>query len=75
LIEVLDWARGEVFKEGSKILAELNVADEGSRLWIALPAFVARRLAAVFKSGENKSCWRRAGLLSLATRWLDSVVA
>jgi hypothetical protein len=63
LIEALDWARGEVLKEGSKILAELNVADEGSGLWIALPAFVARRLAAVFKSGKSRRCWQRAALI------------
>ena len=64
LIKTLDWARREVLKEGSKIIAELNVADEGSALWIALPAFVARRLAAVFKSGEIRSCWHRAALIA-----------
>jgi hypothetical protein len=60
LIEVLDWARGEVLKEGDKILAELGVPKEHRVLWISLLAFVNRRLAAVFKGGEGKRCWERA---------------
>jgi hypothetical protein len=64
LIERLDWARNEVLKEGDKILAELGVPEEHRGLETALLAFVARRLAAVFKSGEVKRCWRRAALIA-----------
>ncbi len=52
LIEALDWARGEVLKEG--------VAEERRGLETALLAFVARRLAAVFKSG---GCWRKIAFI------------
>jgi hypothetical protein len=55
LIEALDWARGEVLKEG--------VAEERRGLETALLAFVARRLAAVFKSGEYRRCWRRIAFI------------
>ena len=63
LIERLDWARGEVLKEGGKILAELGIPEDRRGLKNSLLAFVARRLAAVFKSGESKRCWRRAALI------------
>jgi len=65
LIERLDWARDEALKEGDKILAELGIPEEGRGLWTALVvAFVVRRLAAVFKSGEIRRCWRRAALIA-----------
>jgi hypothetical protein len=63
LIDALDWARGEVLKEGGKILAELGIPEERRGLKNSLLAFVARRLAAVFKSGESKRCWQRAALI------------
>jgi len=56
LIEALDWARGEVLKEG--------VPKERRGLWVALLAFVARRLAAVFKSGEGRRCWHRIAFIA-----------
>jgi tetratricopeptide (TPR) repeat protein len=59
LIKAMDWARGEVLKEGDKILAELGVPEEDRGLRPSLLAFVVRRLAAVFKSGESKRCWQR----------------
>jgi hypothetical protein len=64
LIERLGWARNEVLKEGDKILAELGVPEEHRGLETALLAFVARRLAAVFKNGEIKRCWHRAALIA-----------
>ena len=64
LIEALDCARREVLEEGGKILAELGVPEKDMELGAALLAFVARRLAAVFKSGEVKRCWRRAVLIA-----------
>ena len=82
LIEALDWARGEVLKEGAetlaelgitkeealkvynKVLAELNVPEEGRELVVSLLAFDVRRLAAVFKSGEGRRCWQRAALIA-----------
>ncbi|MFZ8808923.1 MAG: hypothetical protein ACO2PN_12590, partial [Pyrobaculum sp.] len=63
LIERLDWARGEVLKEGGKILAELGIPEERRGLENSLLAFVAKRLAAVFKSGESRRCWQRAALI------------
>jgi tetratricopeptide (TPR) repeat protein len=63
LIKTLDWARGEVLKEGDKVLAELGIPKKGRGLKTALLAFVVRRLAAVFKSGESRRCWRRAALI------------
>jgi hypothetical protein len=64
LIEALDWARDEASKEVEKIFAELGIPKERRGLETALLAFVARRLAAVFKSGEVKRCWRRAALIA-----------
>jgi KaiC/GvpD/RAD55 family RecA-like ATPase len=63
LIEALDWARDEVLKEGDKILAELGIPEERRGLENSLLAFVAKRLAAVFKSGEVRHCWQRAALI------------
>jgi hypothetical protein len=63
LLEALDWARDEMLKEGSKILAELGVPEEGRVSAMALLAFVIRRLAAVFKSNEIRRCWQRAALI------------
>jgi hypothetical protein len=60
LIKALDWARDEVLKEGGKILAELGIPEERRGPENSLLAFVARRLAAVFKSGESRRCWQRA---------------
>jgi hypothetical protein len=64
LIDALDWARGEVLKEGGKILAELGVPEKDRRLLMSLLAFVNRRLAAVFKGGEGKRCWERAAFIA-----------
>jgi len=64
LIEALDWARGEVLKEGGKILAELGIPEERRGLETALLAFVTRRLAAVFKSDESRRCWKRVALIA-----------
>ncbi len=82
LIKALDWARGEVPKEGGKILAELGIPkdkalkvfniilakfgipEKDRELATSLLVFISRRLAAVFKSDENKSCWRRAALIA-----------
>jgi hypothetical protein len=64
LIKALDWARDEALKEVKKIFAELGVPEEDRELGTALLAFVARRLAAVFKSGESRSCWKRVALIA-----------
>jgi hypothetical protein len=64
LIKALDWARGEVLKEGAETLAKLGIPKKDRGLWAALLAFVVRRLAAVFKSGESKGCWRRAAFIA-----------
>jgi hypothetical protein len=64
LIKALDWARGEVLKEGAETLAKLGVPEEGRISAVALLAFVVRRLAAVFKSGEVRGCWRRAAFIA-----------
>jgi hypothetical protein len=64
LIEALDWARGEVLKEGGKILVEFNVPEERRVSAMALLAFVAKRLAAVFKSGESRRCRQRTALIA-----------
>jgi len=64
LIKALDWARDEVLKEGAETLAELGVPEEDRGLGTGLLAFVVRRLAAVFKSGEVRSCWRRAAFIA-----------
>ncbi len=63
LIEALEWARDEVLKEGGKILAELGIPEERREPENSLPAFVAKRLAAVFKRGESRRCWQRAALI------------
>ena len=63
LIEALNWARGETSKEVDKIFAELGFPEERRGLETALLAFVARRLAAVFKSDESRSCWKRVALI------------
>ncbi len=64
LIKALNWARDEVLKEGGKILAELGIPEERRGLETALLAFVARRLAAVFKSDESRRCWERVALIA-----------
>ncbi len=64
LIEALDWARGEVLKEGAETFAKLGVPEGGRGSAMALLAFVARRLAAVFKSGKSRRCWHRAALIA-----------
>jgi len=61
LIGALDWARGEVLKEGGKILAELGIPEKDRELLASLLVFVNRRLAAVFKGG---GCWERAALIA-----------
>jgi hypothetical protein len=64
LMEALDWARGEVLKEGGEILAELGVPEKDRGIRGPLLAFVNRRLAAVFKGGEGKRCWERAAFIA-----------
>jgi hypothetical protein len=64
LIEALDWARGEVLKEGAETFAKLSVPEDGRDTENSLLAFVVRMLAAVFKRGESRSCWRRAALIA-----------
>jgi nucleotide-binding universal stress UspA family protein len=64
LIKALDWARDKALNEGGEILAELGVPEEHRGLETALLAFVARRLAAVFKSGGGKNCWQRAAFIA-----------
>jgi hypothetical protein len=64
LIEALDWARDEVLKDGAETFAKLGVPEGGRELVMSLLAFVGRRLAAVFKSGEIKHCWRRATFIA-----------
>ena len=63
LIKALDRARDEVLKEGGKILAELDVPEDDRGMENSLLAFVGRRLAAVFKSGEVRRCWKRVALI------------
>ena len=64
LIKALNWGRDEVLNEGAETLAELGIPKEVWDLWTALWAFVNRRLAAVFKSGGGRNCWRRAALIA-----------
>ncbi|MFZ8808055.1 MAG: hypothetical protein ACO2PN_08105, partial [Pyrobaculum sp.] len=54
----------EALKVHSKILTELGVPEEDWELWTALLAFVNQRLAAVFKSGESRRCWKRAAFIA-----------
>jgi hypothetical protein len=64
LSRALEWARDEASKEGVKTLAELGVSEEDRGIRASLVAFVGRRLAAVFKSGEGRSCWERATFIA-----------
>jgi tetratricopeptide (TPR) repeat protein len=64
LMGALDWARGEVLKEGDKVFAELGVPEKDRGIRGSLLAFVNRRLAAVFKGGEVRRCWGRAALIA-----------
>jgi len=64
LIKALDWARDEALKEVGEILAELGIPKEDWEFETALVAFVVRRIAAVFKSGEVRRCWRRAAFIA-----------
>jgi len=63
LIKALDRARDEVLKEGGKILAELDVPEDDRGMENSLLAFVGGRLAAIFKSGEVRHCWKRVALI------------
>jgi len=63
LIKALDRARDEVLKEGGKILAELDVPEDDRGIENSLLALVGGRLAAVFKSGEVRRCWKRVALV------------
>jgi hypothetical protein len=54
----------ETLKVHSKILTELGVPEEDWELWTALLAFVNQRLAAVFKRGEGRRCWKRAAFIA-----------
>jgi len=54
----------EALKAWNKILAKLGVPEKDRRLWAALLAFVARRLAAAFKNSESRHCWQRAALIA-----------
>jgi energy-coupling factor transporter ATP-binding protein EcfA2 len=64
LTKALDWTRDEASKEVEKIFTELGIPEERRGLETALLAFVARRLAAVFKSDESRSCWKRVALIA-----------
>jgi len=64
LIKALDWARDEALKEGDQIIIKLCIIGERQRSETALLAFVGRRLAAVFKGGESRRCWRRVALIA-----------
>jgi len=64
LIKVLDWSRDEVLKEGDQFIIKLCIIGERQRSETALLAFVGRRLAAVFKGGESRRCWRRVALIA-----------
>ncbi|MFZ8841202.1 MAG: hypothetical protein ACO2PM_20235 [Pyrobaculum sp.] len=54
----------ETLKVHSEILTELGVPEVDWELWTALLAFVNQRLAAVFKSGESRRCWKRAAFIA-----------
>jgi hypothetical protein len=56
--------KGEALRVCYKVLAKLDVPEEGRELATSLLAFVGRRLAAVFKSGESRHCWRRATFIA-----------
>jgi hypothetical protein len=45
------------------ILAKFGIPEKDRELATSLLAFISRRLAAVFKSDENKRCWRRVALI------------
>jgi hypothetical protein len=64
LIKALDWARDVVLKEGAETLAKLGIQEKRRGLGIALLLFVARRLAAVFKSGGGRNCWQRVAFIA-----------
>jgi KaiC/GvpD/RAD55 family RecA-like ATPase len=45
------------------ILTKFGIPEKDRELATSLLAFISRRLAAVFKSDENKRCWRRIALI------------
>jgi hypothetical protein len=79
LIKTLDCARNEILKKSlaelgipkdkalkvfNIIFAKFGIPEKDRELATSLLAFISRRLAAVFKSDENKCCWRRAALIA-----------
>ncbi len=54
----------EALKVWNKILAKLGVPEKDRGLWVALLAFVARRLAAALKNSESRRCRQRAALIA-----------
>jgi hypothetical protein len=56
--------KDEALKEFNIILAKFGIPEKDRELATSLLAFISIRLAAVFKSDENKSCWRRAALIA-----------
>jgi hypothetical protein len=64
LIEVLNWTRNIVLKEGSKVLDGLSFPEEARTSEDFFLTFVNRRLIAVFKGEETRSCWRRIAFIA-----------
>jgi energy-coupling factor transporter ATP-binding protein EcfA2 len=64
LIEVLNWTRNNVLKEGSKVLDGLSFPEEARTSEDFFLTFVNRRLIAVFKGEETRSCWRRVAFIA-----------
>ncbi|MFP3252025.1 MAG: hypothetical protein RXO32_09915 [Thermoproteus sp.] len=64
LIEVLNSTRNKVLKEGSKVLDELSFPEEARTSEDFFLTFVNRRLIAVFKGEETRSCWRRVAFIA-----------
>jgi hypothetical protein len=56
--------KDEALKVFNIILAKFGIPEKDRELATSLLAFISRRLAAVFKSDENKSCWHRAALIA-----------
>jgi hypothetical protein len=64
LIEVFNWTRNNVLKEGSKVLDGLSYPEEARTSEDFFLTFVNRRLIAVFKGEETRSCWRRVAFIA-----------
>jgi len=53
----------ETLKAFDIILAKFGIPKEDRKLVASLLTYVNRRLAAVFRNGENRRCWHRAALI------------